>query len=372
MKLTLQTQLLPGKEQSEQMRQTVERFNAACSWLAAQAFAARLSNKVKLQRLYYRDLREKFGLSAQMAAICVRHVGGTYGRDRDKLPKFRRHAAMPYDSRILSFKGVDRVSLLTLRGRVVVPFVMGEYQRERFAEAKGQCDLVPRQDGRWFLLVTVDLPDKTPAPTTDFIGVDLGVAKLATTSDGAHFSGDEVERVRQRYHARRQTLQRAASRRKAKGKRPKSIRRALKRTKSREANFRRDTNHVISRRLITLATDTGRGIALEDLTHIRSRTRFRRGQRAKMAGWSFSQLRQFATYKALLAGVALVLVDPRHTSRTCAECQHCEKSNRRSQSEFVCQRCGYTADADHNAARNIRARALVSRPMVAESAARAA
>ena len=56
MKLTLQTQLLPNEVQSELMGQTVERFNAACSWLAAQAFKARLSNKVKLQRLYYRIL----------------------------------------------------------------------------------------------------------------------------------------------------------------------------------------------------------------------------------------------------------------------------------------------------------------------------
>ncbi|MET0649345.1 MAG: RNA-guided endonuclease TnpB family protein, partial [Pyrinomonadaceae bacterium] len=79
------------------------------------------------------------------------------------------------------------------------------------------------------------------------IGVDLGVVKLATTSDGEHFSGEAVERVRRRYHTRRQTLQHAASRRKAKGKRPKAIRRALLRTKGREADFRRHTNHVISK-----------------------------------------------------------------------------------------------------------------------------
>src|SRR4051812_33410929 len=122
MKLTLQTQLLPDKEQSLALKLTIERFNSACSWLAEQAFAARLGNKVKLQQLHYYTLREKFGLSAQMAAICIRHVGATYSRDKDRLPKFRQHAAMPYDSRILSFKGVDRVSLLTLSGRVVVPF----------------------------------------------------------------------------------------------------------------------------------------------------------------------------------------------------------------------------------------------------------
>jgi putative transposase len=366
MKLTLQTQLLPNTEQADAMKQTVERFNAACSWLAQQAFAARLSNTVKLQQLHYRDLREKFGLSAQMAALCIRHAGATYSRDKEKLPKFRKHAAMPYDSRILSFKGVERISLLTLQGRVIVPFVMGTYQRERFADAKGQCDLVLRTDGRWFLLVTVDLPEKTPVPTTDFIGIDLGVAQLATTSDGEHFSGDEVERVRVRYHARRKVLQQAAARRKAKGRRRKAMWRALRRTKSREANFRRQENHRISKQLVALATDTARGLALEDLKGIRERSRFRRSQRAKMAGWSFSQLRAFIAYKAQLAGVALTVVDPRDTSRTCSVCGHCERANRRSQAEFCCQSCGHVSHADINAALNIRAKALVNVPMVAE------
>ena len=105
------------------------------------------ANKITLQQHFYYDLRERFSLSAQMAAICIRHVGGTYSRDKSLLPVFRPNAAMPYDSRILSFKGIDRVSLLTLEGRVIVPFVMGKYQRERFSLAKGQCDLVRRKAG---------------------------------------------------------------------------------------------------------------------------------------------------------------------------------------------------------------------------------
>ncbi|MET0649344.1 MAG: hypothetical protein ABW208_22265 [Pyrinomonadaceae bacterium] len=51
---------------------------------------------------------------------------------------------------------------------------------------------------------------------------------------------------------------------------------------------------------MALATDTARGIALQDLTGIRGRARFRRSQRARMAGWSFAQLRAFISYKARL------------------------------------------------------------------------
>lgn len=366
MKLTLQIQLLPDVEQAAKMRATLEAFNQACTWLAGEAFNTKLANKVKLQKLYYRELRKRFGLSAQMAIRCLAQVVGSFNRDKTKRPRFRKHAAMPYDERIMSFKGIDRVSLLTLTERIIVTFVMGGYQRERFAEARGQCDLLLRKDGRWFLLVTAEVPDKAPIPNTDFVGVDLGIVNLATTSDGERFSGEQVERVRQRYHARRQTLQQAAARRKAKGKRPKAIRRALRRTRSREANFRRNENHRISKRLVALATDTGKGIALEELTHIRRRTRFRRSQRAKMAGWSFAQLRAFITYKSRLAGVMLAVVDPRNTSRTCSVCGHCEKANRQSQEHFECCSCGDKSHADINAARNIRARAIVNSLKVAE------
>lgn len=371
MKLTLQTQLLPDQEQSAALKQTVERFNTACSWLAEQAFAARLSNKVKLQQLHYYTLRDKFELSAQMAAICIRHVGATYSRDKDKLPKVRKHAAMPYDSRILSFKGVDRVSLLTLTGRVIVPFIMGRYQAERFADAKGQCALVLRKDGRWFLLITVTLPDGTKTPATDFIGVDFGITNIATTSDGEAFSGAEVEQVRQKHHALRQTLQHKATKQSQAGQRPRSVRRLLRRKSGQEARFRSHTNHVISKKLVASAIGTQRGIALENLEGIRVRIekRFRRSQRAKVSGWSFFQLRQFITYKAQLSGVSLALVDPRNTSRTCAECGHCAKENRKSQAEFECVNCHHQDHADINAAINISRRALVNVPQESESAA---
>jgi putative transposase len=87
------------------------------------------------------------------------------------------------------------------------------------------------------------------------------------------------------------------------------------------------------------------------------RNRKARGSDARnqLSGWSFAQLFSFLSYKARLAGVPVVTVDPRNTSRTCAECGHCAKSNRKGQAEFECVACGHQAHADKNAARNIRA-----------------
>ena len=146
--------------------------------------------------------------------------------------------------------------------------------------------------------------------------------------------------------------------------RRKRIRKKLKRIGDREARFRRNTNHCISKRLVAKAKDTAGGIALEDLKGIRSRIRFRKPQRARIAGWGFDQLRRFIAYKAQQAGVKLMLVDPKHTSQMCSQCEHIERANRSSRSKFRCKQCGYQAHADYNAARNIRARALVNAPIV--------
>ena len=146
----------------------------------------------------------------------------------------------------------------------------------------------------------------------------------------------------------------------------KSAKRHLKKLAGREAKFKRNTNHVISKRIVQKAKTSGQGIAIEELRHIRKRTdsTVRRSQRSRHSSWSFGQLRQFLSYKAAQAGVPLHPVDPRNTSRTCPVCGHCTKANRKSQAVFCCVQCGHTDNADRNAAINI-SRASVMVPIVA-------
>jgi IS605 OrfB family transposase len=359
MKITLQVQLLPDAGPSAAFKATVERFNEAADWLAGVAFARKVSNKFVLQKLCYAELRERFGLPADMAIRCISQVCEAYKRDKDKRPKFRKHAAVPFSmGKNIGFKGPDRVSIQALSGRIVVPYVMGKYQAERFGWSKGQCDLVLRRDGKWFLLVTVDVPDGTPIPPSDFIGVDLGVENIAVDSDGEFHSSKDIEAKRLGYALRRKAIGRKTKGASRKTRR--SCHRAQRRAEKKEARYRKDLNHQISKKLVVKAKDTDCGIALEDLKGIRDRLQFRKPQRARMGGWAFFQLRWFVEYKARLAGVPVVLVDPRNTSRTCSACGHCDKANRRSQSEFVCVACGFEIHADLNAALNHRDRARVS------------
>src|SRR5216683_2244495 len=247
------------------------------------------------------------------------------------------------------------VSLLTLSGRVLVPFRFGAYQQSRLDAIKGQADLLYR-NGTFYLAVTLEVPTPTPDEVTATLGVDLGIVNLATDSLGETFSGEQVERNRKRHAALRQRLQKRGS---------KSAKRHLKKLSGREARFRKNTNHVISKRIVHKAKQNHQAIAIEELRHIRSRTeaRLRHSQRARHSSWSFAQLRFFLSYKVALAGVPLHTVDPAYTSRTCSVCDHCAKENRQSQACFRCVNCGHCDTADRNAAINI-SRAEVMRPIV--------
>jgi putative transposase len=364
MKQTLLVKLTPAPEQHAWLLRTLETFNAACNAIATVAFQERCANKIELQKLVYYDIREQFGLSSQMTIRAISKVSEAYKRDKQVQPSFRPQGAMVYDERMCSFPRIDRVSLLTLDGRVEVPFRVGASAEGRLQRTRGQADvLFRRSTATFFLAITVDAPEPPPADTDDFIGVDLGIIQLATTSDGEflnHSSGPKhshVNQVRARYSRFRAKLQRKGT---------KSAKRLLKKRSGREKRFAKDVNHCLSKAIVQTAKGTQRGIALEDLQGIRERAgkTVSRRRRRVLHSWSFFQLRAFIAYKAVRAGVRVVYVNPAYTSQTCSACGHCEKANRKSQSKFLCRSCGFSAHADVNAAVNIRARsrAAVNRP----------
>jgi len=207
----------------------------------------------------------------------------------------------------------------------------------------------------------VETPDIEPAKPSEYLGVDLGVVNIATTSDGVIFSSDATEKVQQRYGRLRGILQKKGT---------KSAKRKLRTIFGRERRFKTDTNHVISKQIVCVAQGTKRGIALEDLTGIRQRTTVRRNQRERHHKWAFHQLRTFIEYKAQIAGVAVKVINGAYTSQQCNACGYVHPDNRLTQAAFRCLACGHTENADLNAARNIAARAAANRPIVVRSPTR--
>ena len=323
----------------------MERFNAACDALAAVAFANRCASKVELQKLAYHGIRRDFGLGAQMTVRAIAKVVEVYKRDKDIQPTFRPHGAIVYDQRILSWKGSDRVSIQTNDGRQIMPWVCGAYQQAMLERVRGQADLIYR-DGMFFLYVTIDVGDVPEGDPTEYLGVDLGRRNIAADSDGETFCGAQNASLRNRHARLRRKLQKKGT---------KSAKRLLRARSRKEARYATDLNHRISKAIVRKATGTRRGIAVEDLTHIRARTTVQRSQRRAHHSWAFAQLRANLTYKAAQAGIPLVAVDPRYTSQTCPECGCIDRKNRPTRDRFRCIGCGHAGPSDTTAARNISA-----------------
>jgi len=352
MKLIAQVKLLPTAHQRATLRRTLDVANAACTFVSRHAWETKIFGQYRLHHLCYRAIRERFALTAQMAVRVIAKVADAYKLDRKGLRRFRPTAGIAYDDRILRWDlARSRVSIWTVDGRQWIPFTCGARQRALLQTRLGETDLV--QTGKHFLLLaTCEVQEPEPGDFRDALGVDFGITNIAVDSDGRVHSSETLNSVRHRHRRLRQRLQRKGTT---------AAKRLLRKRSRKEQRFATHTNHCISKALVATAKGTGRALALEDLTGIRDRLTVRRGQRATLHSWAFGQLGAFVNYKGRLAGVPVIFVDPKNTSRTCPACGSVDKANRKSQALFSCQSCGFAGLADWVAAECIR-RVAVNRP----------
>jgi len=360
MKLTIKAKLLTNFEQHQSLKKTMEVFNNACNFISASAYNEKVFNAFKLHYLLYKDTRAKFPeLSSQFVVRALDKVAQSYKINKKVIHKFKKYSAVVYDQRLLSFKRLSIASINSVDGRLKVPFIIGQYRSLEGKSIKGQADLT-FENNKFFLNIVIEFPEEIPLNPKGFLGCDKGIVNILTTSDGDMFSGKRIDKTRERLTKLKSALQKKGS---------KSAKRHLKKVSKKQSCFQRDTNHCISKQIVAKAKGTERAIALEDLKGIRSRQKVRRADRQRFGNWAFYQLDNFIEYKALIAGVPVVYIDPRNTSRACSICGFISKANRKSQSVFSCKSCGHTAHADFNASLNIASRATVNLPIAVHARA---
>jgi putative transposase len=327
--------------------------NACCDWISNQAWKTKVFGQFALQKICYATAKKKYKLSAQVVIRCISKVCDAYKLDKNTRRKFWELGAIAYDDRILSWdvSGMT-VSIWATSGRLRISFRAGARQLALLKHRQGETDLI-LHGGQFYLAAICNVESPDPVDVESFLGVDLGITKIAATSDGILYSGSAVKAIRYRHQNLRTKLQKKQTR---------GAKRKLKKLAGRESRFATHQNHCISKDVVQAAKRTGRGIAIEDLKGIRTRIRAGRNQRAALHSWAFAQLGAFMTYKAALNGVLLVKVDPRNSSRQCSRCSHVDKLNRTSQSKFLCRSCGYAANADLNAASVIAGRGTSKLP----------
>jgi len=358
----MKLKLITTESQKQALLDTMQRFNSACDYISDIAFDKQIFGQIRLHKITYYDIRDKFGLTSQMAIRAIGKVVESYKAEKKHKHSFYKYGAIVYDPRILKFKFPDKISIATIQGREVIPFLFQNYRNLDMRRVAGQADLV-YHDGIFYLVVCVDVPEPPEDDTKEFLGVDLGIVNIATDNTGTQYAGNKLNSTRNRYFRIRKKLQKKGT---------KSAKCLLKKRKRKENRFAKDVNHVISKQLVDKAKALGLGIALENLQGIRDRITVKKPYRRQYAGWSFFDLRTKIAYKAQLAGVKVVFVDPRNTSRMCSVCGFVSKKNRPNQSTFLCQSCGFSCNADLNASRNIARRAVVNQPDVVCDEAKAA
>ena len=339
MKLTLQIKLLPTQEQFTSLKNTLIEANTACNEISETAWNEKLFNQFKLHKEVYHPIKSSFNLSAQMVVRCISKVTDAYKLDRKVKREFRPLGAITYDARILSYTK-EGISLWSVNGRLKgIKFVC--HNQKYIPYIKGEADLVFKK-GKFYLFQTVEVPEEDIKNVESFIGVDFGLTDLAVTSDDKKHSAEWLNTYREKRQRIRSSVQ-------SKG--TKGSKKLLKRLSGKERTTAKIINHTISKSIVKSAKEQGKGIAIEDLTNIRFTSKRRNKKfRTKLGRWNFSQLRSFLTYKSLLNGVLLVVVEPAYTSQTCSVCKHIGKRNNKS---FKCENCGNNMDADFNASRNI-------------------
>lgn len=352
MKLIAQLQLKPTKEQAAALQDTLKRANAACDFLSALAWDNETFGQFALHKIGYRIVKDTFELTSQVIVRCVSKVADAYKLDKKVKRTFKPLGAISYDDRILRYKlPQGTVSIWTTQGRMEIPFVCGERQKELLETRQGESDLCLVK-GKWFLLATCNVEEPPTDSKGGVLGADFGIVEICVTSDGKSYCGEKVKALRKKLREHRRRLQECGT---------KSAKRRLKKASKRQERFVRNSNHVISKELVRDARASKKALGLEDLKNIRGRARLNKEMRWQMGNWAFAQLRQFCTYKAQMAGVEVRIVDPRNTSRMCSVCGHCEKANRKSQKHFRCLACGHSENADSNASKNISHRASYQR-----------
>lgn len=330
---------MPTDEQANLLLETMKEANAVCNAISDVAWEKRIFNNFKLHHEVYHAYKATFKLSSQVLVRCVAKVADAYKLDKKVKRVFRPLGGIGYDSRIMTYKPNNIVSLWAIGGRIKIPFVC--HNPNYLSYIKGEADLVYRK-GKFYLFQTVDIIEDDVKDVEEFIGCDFGQADVCTLSDGTNFNSEQLKKVRKKYSKVRSSVQ-------SKG--TKGAKKLLKRLSGRERRFVSINNHSIAKQIVEKAVRENKGIAVEDLSNIRKTAKPKsKALKTELNRWSFYQLRQYLTYKAQLKGVKLFVVPPAYTSQMCADCFWIgERKGKR----FSCKHCGCVADADHNAARNI-------------------
>ncbi|EEY5778482.1 TPA: RNA-guided endonuclease InsQ/TnpB family protein [Escherichia coli] len=363
-------QLRPGGQQEREMR----RFAGACRFVFNRALALQNENheagnkyipygKMASWLVEWKNATETQWLKnapsqpLQQLLKDLERAYKNFFQKRAAFPRFKKRGQND------SFRYPQGVKLDQENSRIFLPKLgWMRYRNSRQVTGVVKNVTVSQSCGKWHISIQTESEVSTPVhPSASMVGLDAGVAKLATLSDGTVFEPVNSFQKKQKTLAR---LQRQLSRKVKFSNNWQKQKRKIQRLHSRIANIRRDYLHKVT----TTVSKNHAMIVIEDLkvsnmsksaagtvSQPGRNVRAKSGLNRSILDQGWYEMRRQLEYKQLWRGGQVLAVPPAYTSQRCACCGHTAKENRLSQSKFRCQVCGYTANADVNGARNILA-----------------
>jgi putative transposase len=355
-------ELLPNGQQERQMR----RFAGSCRFVYNKALA--------LQKERHEQGQKKLGYAGLCQLLTAwRHSADTawladapvhplqqalqdlerayshFFAQRAGFPKFKKKGR----SDSFRYPEPKQIQLDQANSRIFLPKLGWlRYRNSRDVVGKVKNVTVSKHAGKWFVSIQTEREVEQPKPKGGVVGIDVGIARLATLSDGTFYAPLNSFK---RHEARLRKAQQALSRKVKFSNNWKKAKARLQRIHSQMANARRDFLHKVS----TAICKNHAMVCIEDL-QVRNMSKLAAGTadapgknvRAKSAlnkaildqGWY--EFRCMLEYKLAWKGGRLIVVPPQNPSRTCPCCGHVSSDNRQTQAWFECVACGYENNAD--------------------------
>ena len=280
--------------------------------------------------------------AAQEAIIDLGSAFRSFFEKRGRYPRFKKKGASD------SFCAANEVGTFRIEDRRIKLPVIGWVRLRESPRFDGVAKrvTVSRTADRWFASILFEVADTVAAmPPISAVGVDLGVTDLAVLSDGTKIAGSKPHK---KLLGRLRRANKALSRKKRGSRNALKAKQRLARIHARISNIRKDALNKLTTRLV----GRYRRIGIEDL-NVRGMVKNRRLARSIMDA-SFFELRRQLEYKARMHGATIVVADRFFaSSKTCSCCGSVKAELDLSQRVYSCENCGYEAERDVNAARNL-------------------
>jgi IS605 OrfB family transposase len=229
--------------------------------------------------------------------------------------------------------------------------------------------VLKKEPSGWYIFLCGRFPLETTKASSLVAGLDAGVKHLLTDDLGHHIENPEPLK---KNLVKMQRLQRQAARQyQMNGGKTKNWEKTQEKIRQLHEKIRRQRK-AYSHKISTFTTDKFGEIYVEDLQHQNMRRRAKaveredgkgyehnrqsqkRGLNRALSDAGMGQLITMIEEKSKAKGRIFQRIDPKYTSQTCFQCGHTDPKNRQSQASFVCVKCGYSDNADVNAAKNIK------------------